>query len=162
MGPEFPVRRGDCAAHGVLGELAEFVAPSSPPPHSRIVTTPYIMDALPAELLEHIISDCHSNFVKIAKMSSVSRARTEPVERLTFRILTVATDELDDFVTLFDGPNISRWAHVAEICVVFVLDPLPNPDGCCAAVRSADRQTDSRVFSVSVVNIFTTLEVLST
>lgn len=119
------------------------------------------MNKLPAEILAEIIRECHADYIKIAQYSSISRAWKDPVERLTFRSLAVATDELDDFVALFDGDNIARWVYVTEIRVTFILHPLPNPEGCCAVVRKADRKTDSIVFSASVVNLFTVLSSLT-
>jgi hypothetical protein len=127
------------------------------------------MDNIPAEVLANII-ECFPEEQKyigstqamtwsaqLAPYAAISRAWKASVERVAFKDLTVASNELDAFAALFSGDNISRRAYLASLTIVFIL---PNPEnalGCCPVVRTLDRTADSVAFSASVAKVFTIL-----
>jgi hypothetical protein len=94
---------------------------------------------------------------EIARYSSISRVWNASIERLTFRSLTICTDELDAFAATFGGGKISRRAALTSLTVVFILPDPANPMGCCSVTRTLDREADSVMFSSAVVRLFAIL-----
>lgn len=129
------------------------------------------MDTPPAEIITQIMKELSANTrnkgtivlsdgkawrVQLARYSSISHTWKACVERFTFRILKIATDELDNFAALFNG-DISRWPSLTSLTVDFILPDPINPMGCCTVVRPMDRKADSIAFSTAVVKLFAIL-----
>lgn len=125
------------------------------------------MEKLPPEILAEIINNLpgkeHPGYwlnkhkKDLARYSSISRAWNASIERLTFRSLTVETDELDNFAALYSGDKISRRTHLRYLNINIVLPIPPNEMGCCPFSQPPDRQADSVSFSNSVAKVFTIL-----
>lgn len=93
----------------------------------------------------------------LAQFSSVSRVWKASIERITFRELTIATDELDTFAALFKGGNISRHEALVFLSVVVILPDPANAMGCCAVTRKLNRKADTAVFTAALTKLFTIL-----
>jgi len=119
------------------------------------------MNKLPPEILAHIIASGLDDDANLAQYSTISRAWKASIERLTFRELTITTDELDAFVALFDGDNIARRTHLAKLIVNFILPVPPNAHGCCAVESPPDRGADSAALSSSIAKLFAILAALA-
>jgi hypothetical protein len=121
------------------------------------LATFYTMNKLPPEILAHIIASGLDEDGNLAQYSTISRAWKASIERLTFRRLTITTDELDEFVALFDGDNVPRRTHLTNLDFQFILPFPPNADGCCIVTQPPDRHADSIEFSASLAKLFTAL-----
>jgi hypothetical protein len=133
------------------------------------------MDTIPTEILEHIIdslAELHEWYkspvqriyhkAKFAQYASISQAWRDSIEQITFRDLTITTNELNTFASLFSGENIIRRAQLTSLTVNFVLPSPRNALGCCVAVRIPEREADSIVFSASLAKVFTILADIAT
>jgi hypothetical protein len=133
------------------------------------------MDSLPPEMITQIIESLPADnaaggtvmfghgigwYSRIANFSSISPAWKASVERLTFRTLTITTDELDDFAAIFSGTNISRWSNLTSLTIRFILPDPTNGMSCCAAGQILDREADSTAFSATLIKLFTILALL--
>lgn len=116
------------------------------------------MDTLPAEILAQIVDSLPwEKAFPWGHYSPISRAWKAAIERLTFRRLTIRTNDLNTFAALFTGENISRRAYVEVLIILFMLPILPNATGCCPVDQPPDREADSIAFSTSVAKLFTIL-----
>ncbi|KAF2027526.1 hypothetical protein EK21DRAFT_91441 [Setomelanomma holmii] len=133
------------------------------------LTTIIALDKIPTEILALILDNLPKEIgkinstrvtiyrAKLAPYTVISQAWRASVERLTFRDLTITTDELDEFAALFYGRNISRRAYLTSLNIVFILPPPRNALGCCPVVRTPDRAADSLAFSESVARLIEVL-----
>jgi hypothetical protein len=141
-------------------------------------TTEFIMDTLPPELLSEIIekipqerptyedkmkiirSQGRSWAAKLTEYASVSRAWKIPIERLTFRTLSITTqdEDLDSLAKVIGGANVSRRVALTSLTVKPILPTLGKPKGCCLVTRTLDCEADSVAFSKAMVKLFTALK----
>jgi hypothetical protein len=127
------------------------------------------MDTLPPEIIGQIlttfpeeqgpVTNCRQCVwrAELAQFSTISRVWQASVEQITFRSLSITTSELDVFVALFNGENISRRAALTSLMILVILPNPGNAMGCCPVVRTIDREADSAAFSTAVVKLFTIL-----
>ncbi|KAF2824665.1 hypothetical protein CC86DRAFT_468004 [Ophiobolus disseminans] len=114
------------------------------------------MDTLPPEIIAQIVEKFTED-QKLAPFSTISRVWKASVERLTFKSLSVATSDLDELASLFNGDNISRRAALTSLRITVILPNPGNAMGCCPVVRTIDRAADSTAFSEAVVKLFSIL-----
>ncbi|KAI8935005.1 hypothetical protein NX059_008671 [Plenodomus lindquistii] len=140
-----------------LGSQPSTIIPRPPSPsHGRLHPVLETMNKLPPEILAQIVDDLPPAYIKgrpktdLARYSTISRSWQASVERITFRDISISSDELDALAMLYHGTNSSRRALLSCLSLAFVLPDLPNPTDCCAVVRPPDRDADSTAFSDSV------------
>lgn len=123
------------------------------------------MNTIPPEIRDSIIGYLplhgpHTNQGR-APFSTISRAWKDSIERRTFRSLRIKSTELDEFGSIFKGPNISRRAALKYLTVDFILPSPADGPGCCDVERIPNRVADSESFSSSVERLFTILSRLA-
>lgn len=114
------------------------------------------MDRLSTEVLARVI-ECLRADEKLAPYSTTSRAFKDSIERLTFRTLSITTDELDTFAAAFSEDGVSRGTGLTSVGITFILPDPSNGISCCDAGQIIDREADGAAFTASVVKLFTIL-----
>lgn len=97
------------------------------------------MDKLPQEIINNIAASLPAQNGQASSrpaLATASRAWYHAIERLTFRAITITSDELDHFKTVFSSP---RRRSLLKSLVLNVVLPAYSDEACAMHVKADER-----------------------